>query len=758
MIQSNALVHRPASFLLILVAFAITAWGPAKLRAADAARPNILYFYVDDMGWGSIGPNGQARRKAAGEIYVKTPSIDKLAREGINFTRGYGCHVCSPARSSQQTGFHQGHTFADRNDPNNAKKAIRAEDITMGDALSAAGYVTGYWGKWGYGGSKAMASPVIENVQTLPTSHGYQHVLAELHHVRAHTFFQPTLWHAPAKTDSAGGLALVANSMAAYRDGDVYPQTPAGQSHVDYPQTAYCDDSYALATLDFVRRQGMNYNESGQPFFGLFAAQIPHAPFDEIAQLPQWDHAYADDPRFGSLANTSQRWAAMVSRIDAHIGNILAALDDPNNDGDTSDSIASNTLVVFQSDNGGPGGSYVGELDANGGLRGTKGKIYEGGIRVPLVVRWPDKITPDSTLSAGSNSDRVLDVTDLLPTFCELAGTDSPLGIDGVSIAPTLLGKGQQRGREFIIHEANDGQSIIRGDRKLIIGRRSTVELYDLTNDPSESNNIAADNEALVDELKQLLEGERVFEPRGFANTYHRWTGDDGEDASDVDNWSDYRYSNAGVTYLSDDGPPQMSWVAQIDHSGSGPQKVRANSDLEFLALQIQGDSKTQSRQTLALGAGVNLMGRNEIRLGAHSVLSVNGGTVSSLRWIDVAPDAVLQGHGSIDATIYNRGDMLVTGEISIGKDFYQSPAGTLSIRFDGVDARPLEIAGVASLGGDLSLLAAKSLALKPGQQRTLLTANRIEGKFANSGGVIEINGEKYMLHYTRDSVVICQE
>ena len=104
--------------------------------AFGAERPNILYLYVDDLGWGSIGPNGQAERKAAGKPYVLTPNLDRLAEQGINFTRGYGCTVCSPARSSQQTGFHQGYTFADRNDPDNAKKAIRKDDITMGDALT----------------------------------------------------------------------------------------------------------------------------------------------------------------------------------------------------------------------------------------------------------------------------------------------------------------------------------------------------------------------------------------------------------------------------------------------------------------------------------------------------------------------------------------------------------------------------------------------------------------------------------------------
>ena len=143
------------TFLLFLCIQLATAFSYAD----SPARPNILYFYVDDMGWGSLGPNAQAARKAAGLPHVKTPHLDELAAKGVNFTRAYGCTVCSPARSSQQTGFHQGHTFADRNDPDNARKAIRTDDITMGDVLSKAGYATGYWGKWGYGGSKDMQTP-----------------------------------------------------------------------------------------------------------------------------------------------------------------------------------------------------------------------------------------------------------------------------------------------------------------------------------------------------------------------------------------------------------------------------------------------------------------------------------------------------------------------------------------------------------------------------------------------------------------------
>lgn len=737
--------------------------GPSIAFSAEAERPNILYFYVDDMGWGSIGPNGQDARKAKGVPYVRTPNLNRLAAAGVNFSRGYGCPVCSPSRASQQTGFHQGHTFADRNDPDNAKKAMRADDVTMGDALSAAGYVTGYWGKWGFGGSKSLPDPVIENVQTLPTSHGYRYVLAELHHVRAHTFFQPTLWSAPAAKGSVGGLELIPNSMAHYRDNAAYPPTPALQNHVDYPSTGYCDDAYAFAALDFVRSQGQNFNESGQPFFGLLAVQIPHAPFAEISQLPDWDKAYADDPHFESLADQSRQWAAMVTRIDAHFGNILAALEDPNNDGDTSDSVAENTLVIFQSDNGGPAGKNNVELDANGGLRGNKGSVYEGGIRVPLVMRWPAKITADSALKAGTTTDRVVDITDLLPTFCELAGAPTPVGIDGVSIAPTLLSTGHQRNREFIIHEAGGSSSIIRGRHKLIrsVPKRSkkvTWELYDLDDDHAEQNNIAGKHPEIAGALKGQLLGERVTEPKGFANTYHSWTGKDGDTASDANNWSDYTYANAGRTFITETGWPESSWTAHMNNSGNASVIARADSDLQFLGLQIAGNSKTKARQTLALNPGVGLVGVNEIRLAPQSTLTIDGGTVSSRRWLDISPEASLRGNGTIAGMIYNSGSLILAGKkqpvMKIYGKYHQTAKGTLDLRFSGTTSSTLVVNGNVSLAGKLAVTTTGGFTRPKNVPLTVLTSTGITGKFDNPNNtVIASDGTRFKIRYSGGSV-----
>ena len=742
------------NLLVLIIAVAPTA---ALLAAADAPRPNILYFYVDDMGWGSIGPNAQAQRRAKNQPSVRTPNIDRLAAAGVNFSRGYACTVCSPSRASQQTGFHQGHAFSDRNDPNNARKAIRRDDVSMGDALSAVGYKTGYWGKWGYGGSKEQVNPTIDNVQTLPTSHGFQHVLAELHHVRAHTFFQPTLWNAPATAGAVGGLELVPNSMTPFQNDSAYPDTPALQNEGAYPKSAYCDDSYAFAALDFVRAGGTDYNKTGKPFFGLLAVQIPHAPFGEVAKLPDWDKAYAEDPHYASLADQSRQWAAMVTRIDAHFGNILSALEDPNNDGNTQDSIAKDTLVIFQSDNGGPSGNNNVELDANGGLRGNKGQIYEGGIRVPLVMRWPARINTTSALQAGTQSPKVVDITDLLPTFCELAGAETPLGVDGVSIAPTLLGDGYQRQRDFVIHEAGNRQSIICGKHKLIRSGKSSLQLFDLGADRAEANDIADKHPKLAKHLEALLLGERVAEPKGFANTYHHWTGSKGGKTSDADNWSDYEYSNAGVTYMTETGAPQLSWTARIVNSNSKPNTAHGDIDLEFLALEVRGS--TAGAQSLVLGKGVNLTGRNEVRIAAKGRLVVDGGQVDSLRWVETYSGGTLSGSGRINSTVYNSGVVDVTNADSSGfdvsGDYRQTTSGKIRIAV-GNNQPALRVAGTVVLNGTLEVSAGESLSLKSGSSHAVIRGKSITGRFNDPSDQVKLaDGTQLTIRYLETAVTV---
>jgi hypothetical protein len=510
-----------------------------------------------------------------------------------------------------------------------------------------------------------------------------------------------------------------------------YSNYPAFQSHPKYPEPAYCDDVYAFACLDFVRNQALEYNRSGKPFFGLFAAQIPHAPFAEVQKLPNWDHDYKDKSFFQKLSPQSRQWCAMVTRIDAHFGNILEALEDPNGDGDKSDSVADNTLVVFQSDNGGPGGSNREQLNANGGLQGSKGSIYEGGIRVPTIIRWSDKITHKSKLKKGSSTDLIMDCSDLLPTFCELAGVPIPLGVSGVSLAPTLTGKGIQRTRNFLIHEAGNQASIIQGQYKLIRPRgdmKSSVSskkkkrkkepvtmLFDLNTDPAEQNNLVNARPQLVKELNALLTAERVDEPAGFANTYHTWNAKTKNGSlGSSSNWSEYIYENAEIVYIKEAGVPKSHWCAQIQKGTAVALK-----ETNFLGLEVAG--------VLVVKKGAKVNARNELRVSDAGQVNLQGGTIGTHRWIEIEKGGVLKGHGIIKGDLYNQ--------------------GTISLQMD----KPLQVDGSVNLSGKLDI--SKTGGINNGESYTVLQANSISGGFVNDE--VFIGGEIFSVFYTPTSVTM---
>jgi hypothetical protein len=360
----------------------------------------------------------------------------------------------------------------------------------------------------------------------------------------------------------------------------------------------------------------------------------------------------------------------------------------------------------------------------------------------------------------------IIDVTDLLPTFCELAGATVPLGIDGVSIAPTLTGKGRQRHRQFLIHEAGNGQSIIRGKYKLVrpLTKKSigALQLYDLVADRAESTNIAARHPKVVKELEALLLGERVAEPKGFANTYHTWQGGDGGKTSDPKNWSDYVYANAGITYQTDDGPPQLSWTARVENKGGRASRAQVDTDLEVLALEVRG-AGPNARQTLALGPNVNLTGRNEIRLSAHSTLDVNGGVVSSLRWVEIQPEAALRGKGKVDAVVYNKGELEITGgnrpALRVSGDYLQGADALLSLELAGGKTPPLQVDGRAVLQGELRIGSAKLSQSTDDKPITILAAQQVSGTFSNPGKeVIALDGTRFVIGYSETKVTLTKK
>jgi hypothetical protein len=325
-----------------------------------------------------------------------------------------------------------------------------------------------------------------------------------------------------------------------------------------------------------------------------------------------------------------------------------------------------------------------------------------------------------------------------LPTFCELAGAPVPVGLSGVSLAPALMGKGEQRVREFLVHEAGGQASIIRGRYKLIRSRANAkvakpgaknkkrpkkaeaskpsgrIHLYDLKADPAEKNNIAQKQPQVVKQLNALLTGERVDEPAGFANTYHSWQGTKDASIAIPSNWSDYIYLNAGITYTQESGSPKAHWCAEISQGSSV-----ADRDAEFLGLAVSG--------SLTVKPGVTVSARNELRVADKGQLILQGGVAESLRWLDVQSGGTLTGHGAVKADLYSNGTL------------------ALSLK------NPLVVEGAAKLSGKLSLTDTGKV--KSGQSITALKAKSISGRFENDK--ISLAGQTYSIAYTATSVTV---
>lgn len=706
---------------------------------AAAPRPNIVYFFADDMGWAGI----RANQKIAAENGVDmseiskviTPNIDKLVAGGLNFTHAYGNPVCSPSRSCQQLGFHQGHTWADWNDPSD-DKAMRTQDPSIGKLLSAAGYRTGMYGKWGYGATKDKLNPQIVNEQTLPINHGYHDCVVELHHVRAHTFLQPSLWYSHVA-----------------RDGTVELDTTLIDNREMFPEeNLYCDNYYAAGAMKFIRDEA----NGPSPFFIQVSFQIPHGPFDEVDTLPGWFDDYADVDT-STWDYQTKLYAANVTLMDKLIGKVIATLKDPNNDGDESDSVMNNTLLIFSSDNG--GGSYapLKFFNGNGHLYDFKGSVAEGGIRDPLAFHWEGVIEP------GGSTDYKTCITDMFPTFCELAGIEAPVGLDGTSIAPLLSGRGQLRKRPYFCYESPGRNtwfwSVVKDNMKLGKAPDGTLLLFDLQNDESEQHNLADDPAyaAIVSELMQLALDENLEAEDLYANVWPTWIGGDGANVNDAGSWKE-----TGSWEFKKKWPqtatPTGSWNAVVRNTTGKDQSAYLDTSICTLGFEVAGDPQGGAGMSLSISEGVCLEGRNEIQLAPYGSIELVGGSLKSVRWVDILENATLQGSGLVDATVYNQGNLAImegsrsrAGKILVNGDYYQSADGALEIEVG--TSTPLVISGMANLGGGLQLRTPQKAAIKKGARTVLLRARSIAGKFNVRADTIESDGRQFRIHYGTDTV-----
>ena len=439
-------------------------------RSASKARPNIVYILADDLGYAEVGCYGQKK--------IRTPNIDKLATEGMKFAQHYsGNPVCAPSRCTLMTGLHTGHAQIRDNKQVGGKEGwklgstiggqwpLKQGTVTVAKILKDAGYTTGAFGKWGLGLAGTTGDP---NKQGFDRFYGY------ICQRQAHTFYPNHLW-------SDGQIQWI-------------KENEGGK------EVIYSHDLIAEQAIKFVKAN------KDRPFFLYVPFTIPHValqvPEDSLAEYKdKWpDTPY--DGKKGYIPHEYPRacYAGMVTRMDKDVGRILSLLEDLD--------LADNTLVIFTSDNG---PTYAGGADSEffesaGPLRGLKGSVYEGGIRVPFIARWPGNIEP------GSETDHPSAFWDFLPTACEIIGAKPPPDIDGISYLPTLLGKSRKQKRHEVMYwELGRRQGVRMGDWKAVRTRPGNkVELYNLANDIGEQNDLADKEPEVLAKMTELLTTART--------------------------------------------------------------------------------------------------------------------------------------------------------------------------------------------------------------------------------------------------------
>ena len=481
---------------LLTIAALATCLTMSQASVSPAAdKPNIVLIMADDLGYAELGCYGQNK--------IKTPSIDKLATEGMKFTQFYtGAPVCAPARCILLTGKHSGHAYIRNNGEvkPEGQRPIPADEVTMAEVLKDDGYATAAVGKWGLGMVGTSGDP---NKQGFDLFLGYN---CQRH---AHSYYPSYLWHNDKRIKLKNDPPVPGHARLA-KGAD--PNDPA--SYARFKGTDYTSDHMIKAALGFVREN------KDRPFFLYYPTPIPHLalhiPDEELKPyLGKWKETPFTGGGYTPHQTPRAAYAAMITRMDTEVGQIMSLLDELK--------LTDNTLVIFTSDNGtthlGKEADYT-FFESVGPLRGLKGSVYEGGIRVPMVARWPGHIKP------GTVSDHASAAWDLLPTLCAAAGVKPPTGINGVNLLPTLTGKGKQADSDLYWEfPGYGGQQAVRiGDMKGVRTNMSRgnrkIELYDLAEDIGEKNDIAADHPDLVKRIAKLMRANRTPAPLAQWNRY----------------------------------------------------------------------------------------------------------------------------------------------------------------------------------------------------------------------------------------------
>lgn len=447
--------------------FALVAFCLATTHAAD--RPNIVYVLADDLGYGDLSCYGQST--------LSTPNLDQMADEGMRFTRHYaGSTVCAPSRCVLLTGKHIGHASV----RGNQGGVILDTEITIAEMLRDAGYATGCVGKWGVGNP-----PPIDD----PRRNGFDYFYGYVNMFHAHNLYPEFVIR--------NGQRVSLRNVLSPKWKDAQPEGREGRG-VAEKKVDYVPDLVTAEALQFIQR-----NQS-RPFFLYYALNIPHAN-NEGGQDGM------EVPTFGEFASKDwpkpeKGFASMIRNIDRDIGRLLAKLKELDLD--------DNTVVFFSSDNGPhqEGGHKMPFFDSNGELLGMKRDLYEGGVRVPLIARWPGKI------AASSISDHRCGFQDMMPTLAEVCGTPAPK-LDGISFVPELLGRSddQQKHPHFYweFQEQGGKQAVLKDNFKAVRldWKRKPdgpLQLFDLSKDPGETTDVAGDHTDIVAMMNKIMDQEHV--------------------------------------------------------------------------------------------------------------------------------------------------------------------------------------------------------------------------------------------------------
>jgi arylsulfatase A len=465
MIKSHDLKTKiPAA---LMASLAIASCSQAQ---KEKPLPNIVYILADDLGYGDLSCYGQKN--------FSTPNIDRLAQQGILFTQHYtGCTVSAPSRASLMTGLHTGHTSVRGNKGTKPEGnwPLSAESFTVAELLKTKGYVTGGFGKWGLGYIDTEGDP---NAQGFDEFYGYNC------QTLAHNYYPDHLWHNHEKI--------------------ILHENDSGKTG------AYSADLIHKAALDFIEK-----NKNGH-FFVYYATTIPHAELyakEEYMQVfrdkfePEKSFKGVDSGStfrlgpYGSQPEAHAAFAAMIRELDDYVGELLDKLKELG--------LEKNTIVMFASDNGPhqEGGADPDYFNSNGALRGYKRDMYEGGIRTPMLVKWPGKV------KEGITTDHISAFWDILPTFADITGAKAPKNLDGISFLPVLLGENGQKEHDYVYWEFHEqgGKMGVRMENwkavKLNIDKdpEAAPELYDLSKDIGETNNIASSNPVIVKKMEDIM-------------------------------------------------------------------------------------------------------------------------------------------------------------------------------------------------------------------------------------------------------------